>query len=44
MRAELHPFQKEQSYPIHIANRQQMPGESVIRHEVLTTLHIQDKQ
>jgi transposase InsO family protein len=44
MRAGLHPFQKEQSYPIHVANGQRMPGESVIRHEVMTTLHIQDKQ
>jgi transposase InsO family protein len=42
VRAGLHPFLKKRPYPLHVANGERMPQESVIKHEVSTTLHIQE--
>jgi transposase InsO family protein len=44
LRAGLQPSLKECSYELHVANGEQMPQESLIRHEVLTTLDIQGYQ
>jgi transposase InsO family protein len=43
--AGLRPLRKEESYPLHVANGQPMPGETTITHEVTkVTLRIQDHQ
>lgn len=42
--AGLQPYLKERSYELHVANGEQMPQESLIKHEVLTTLDIQGHQ
>ena len=43
--AGLRPLRKEESYPLHVANGQPMPGGNQITHEVTgVTLSIQDHQ
>jgi hypothetical protein len=43
-KAGLRPFRKRQSYPLHVAKGQKMPGDAIIEHEVTRILHIQDNQ
>ena len=44
LRAGLQPRQKQRSYELHVANGEQMPHESTIKHEVTTRLNIQGYQ
>jgi hypothetical protein len=40
LRAGLQPQLKQTPYLLQVANRQRMPGELIIKHEVSTKLHI----
>jgi len=41
LKAGLRPRSKEILYPLHVANGEEMPGESVIKHEVETKISTQ---
>jgi hypothetical protein len=40
LRAGLQPQLKQTPYSLQVANRQRMPGESIIKHKVSTKLYI----
>jgi transposase InsO family protein len=44
LRAGLKPYLKEEPYPLHVANGERMPNESIIKHEAMTKLDIQGHQ
>jgi hypothetical protein len=44
LRAGLQPQLKQTPYSLQVANRQRIPRESIIKHEVSTKLHIQGHQ
>jgi hypothetical protein len=42
--ARLQPYQKQEPYPLHVANRQRIPDESIIRREIVVKLSIHGHQ
>jgi hypothetical protein len=44
LRARLKPYQKQEPYFLHIANREEMPTESGITYAIVTELNIQGHQ